>query len=118
MKGILWQINTDGYDYWADVSVGPIGIIIPGGFSNNTWYSIALSQNNQDVRAYKNGIFKVGATAVNINVASYSKNIASYQNANRQFRGNIGAVYVYNRALTDDEIMTNHTAVRSRFNLP
>jgi hypothetical protein len=117
LLGTLFQINTAGYDWYADVGSTLIGLTVSGGFSNNVWYCAAITQQDQNVSIYKNGIFQHGATTSNLNLGSLSKNVGSYQGANRQFKGNMSAIYVYNRALTGAEMNNNYNALKTRYEL-
>lgn len=117
LLGTLFQVNTAGYDWYPDVGIPLIGLTVSGGLSNSNWYCAAITQQNQNISVYKNGVFQNGPTSSNLNLTSFSKTVAGYQGPNRQFKGNLGAIYVYSRALSGAEMKQNYDALKARYNL-
>ena len=77
-----------------------------------------LTYNNGDLRAYLNG--SLGANAsVGAPISSYTGDtyIGKDDFLARYLDGNVGAVRLYNRALSAAEILQNYNAQKSRFGL-
>jgi hypothetical protein len=88
----------------------------------NTWYNIAYSVyksgSNYYSDMFSNGI-RVG-TAVSAGTTAPASsgtaiNIGKHYNAEQYINGQIGGVLIYNRALSDAEILQNFNAQGSRF---
>ena len=90
----------------------------------NQWYHLTLTFNssNSEIRGYVNGIFdnlsgtlggtgnrKTGSRALVGTKAAWSN---SYH-----LRGNIAIVNIYNRTLSDQEILQNYKSTKGRFGL-
>ncbi|MAO22815.1 MAG: hypothetical protein CMJ25_18860, partial [Phycisphaerae bacterium] len=43
--------------------------------------------------------------------------ISAYNNASNTFNGKIASVNIYNRVLSDDEVLQNYNAIKNRFGL-
>jgi hypothetical protein len=108
----LFIVNTN------EVSINlelPIGLL-----PQNTWYNIAVTRNvNNTFDFYYNGIKQTlrggGTTPVS---ASYNISIVgTIVGGGRYWNGNISGVLVYNRALSDSEILQNYNTTKSRFGL-
>ena len=86
--------------------------------SLNQWYFVAGTFNTTDgYKVYHNGVLE--GSSNNVNTWSTSANdtyIGAFSAANN-FSGKINNVMVYNRALTDSEIMQNFNALRGRYSL-
>lgn len=88
---------------------------------DNVWQNLTYTKNGTSVLGYLNGIQLVNFTAGNSNI-SYQPNrnlrianvVSVYQ---RQYKGNISQVSVYNRALTATEVLQNYNSTKSRFGL-
>ena len=90
-------------------------------FTINTWYHIAAvySISNERVSFYVNGSLKnngsyAGATP---SVASTTLKLGAWDANSRFFKGKIGLVRVYHRALSSEEILNNFNISRPRFGL-
>jgi len=84
-------------------------------FSNNTWYHLVGTHENNDLNLYVNGskvIFNVnqGGTLS----SSYTANIVIGEFAG-YLSGNIAKASIYNRALTAAEVAQNFNALKSRY---
>lgn len=88
---------------------------------DNVWQNLTYTKNGTSVIGYLNGIQLVNFTAGNSNI-SYQPNrnlrianvVSIYQ---RQYKGNISQVSIYNRALTSTEVLQNYNSTKSRFGL-
>ena len=90
-------------------------------FTINTWYHIAAvySLSNERVSFYVNGSLKnnesyAGTTP---SVASTTLKLGAWDANSRFFKGKIGLVRVYHRALSSEEILNNFNISRPRFGL-
>lgn len=86
----------------------------------NAWYHIALTFNSGNASMYMNGTYlKSNAVAATLpSTAGYSMNIGKGSGgAQHYYKGSIGIVQVYDRALSGSEISQNFNALRSRYGL-
>jgi len=108
----LFIRNTSEIDRNLELPTG----LIP----QNTWYNVAITRKADNTfDFYYNGIKQTlrsgGTSPVS---ASYSITaIGSIGGGGRYWNGNIAQTLVYNRALTDQEVLQNYNATRTRFNL-
>jgi len=100
----------------------------PGTFSNNIWYNVTCTLN-QDVSSttstaniYVNGLFaittttSVGSVDAVFQLAIGSRlRIGNFSSPKYPFTGNIGPLKIYNRILQADEILKNYNSTKSRF---
>lgn len=119
-----WEMSNSG---------GPLRATLRPGISNNLtdssnlnlnqWYCAAFTHDTTSTpvfKLFKNGI-QVGGmntTSVNLDANGYL-NIAR-RNAvinNENFSGSIALTMVYNRALSNTEILQNYNAIKSRFGI-
>jgi hypothetical protein len=95
---------------------------ISAGILQNAWYQcgVTYSTSNAEVKFYVNGI-QSGTTFTSvaaINTSAYNGVIGREgDNTNFPYKGNIAITRIYNRVLTDSEILQNYNAVKSRFGL-
>jgi len=96
-----------------------VGLVATGTstLANNTWYNVTgVWAAGQSIKVYVNGALE-GTTTTNYTSLRTSTSgwvIGSVQTSNFT-SGNNAIALVYNRALSDEEIMTNFNAVKSRF---
>ena len=88
----------------------------------NQWYCVAVSHDGVNQKAYLNGISQytnpvageVGVSFLNdLRIAARG----APAGANSLFTGIIGPIQIYNRALTQTEILQNYNALRGRFGI-
>ena len=88
--------------------------------SPNTWYHIVATRNSSDNR---NKLYVIGVleNSLTHNVSYVENDITSigcfYTTPQLHFGGQIPIVRIYNRALTDQEVLQNYNALKSRFGL-
>jgi hypothetical protein len=88
-------------------------------FVANRWYSFVATFSLPDVKLYVNGVLDSTNTYSSF-IANSSYNLYIGENAQqpvRYFNGNIGQVQIYNRALTQQEILQNFNATRFRYGI-
>ena len=115
------QITTGGIATAAVVPTVPstVGILVSGTtqIALNTWYNItAVWTAGQSIKIYVNGVLEgtTNTTGTSLRTSSSGWVIGSV--ATSTFTsGNNAVAQVYNRALSDAEIMTNFNSVKSRF---
>ncbi len=90
----------------------PANFVVGGTVTNNVWYHIACTYDNNDLKIYVNGILvgakNVGAKSV-VNSSSTLR-ISGDDNDHAYFYGYIDEPEVFNRALTAEEIATIYNA--------
>jgi len=77
----------------------------------NEWYHLAGTYDGNELKIYVNGVLKK-ATFVSGTITKYSGSLNIGRNSywtNRLFNGAIDEVAIYNRALTEDEILEHFT---------
>ena len=108
---------------WNGSAVGSTGNI--GAVSFNQWHQIVLTYNGSVCKGYIDGVFK---GSVNVSWDSpMNSSMAFYMNFGfadftsqcdgTNFDGRFGIMRVYNKALTDAEILSNYNADESNYGL-
>ena len=82
--------------------------------TNTTLLTVTRDVSN-NIKSYKNGI---QATSDNIEGDFRVTQVGQRGNLSRFYEGTMGSILFYNRALSQQEILQNHNALKSRFNLP
>lgn len=106
----------------------PDGIVTAScAFSNyNTWYNVVGVRNEGTSSIYLNGIFQtssakplgtpyVGPVIPYLTIGAQGFNTPDY--VYFPYSGSIASVEIYNRILTNDEILQNFNAMRARFGI-
>jgi hypothetical protein len=92
--------------------------------NDNIWYFICGTCTSSLIKIYLNGL--ISGTAANgiINgiIVNNSNSVVQYgkdprYSTNRFFNGYVGPNYLYNRALSESEILINYNATKGRFGL-
>jgi len=89
----------------------------------NKWSYVNTMRNkdNNTILFYINGILDKTITNITGNINNGSDNgkpqIGGYIEYSYKFNGRIQNVKLYNRALSDTEVLQNYNATKSRFNL-
>jgi hypothetical protein len=90
-------------------------------FPTSTWIYWMFVSDGSTLKAYKNGIYlEQGSLVAGSNPDSYTNLTLGVPNNNTGayfFNGRIGAVQIYNRALTATEILQNYQAQRQKYGL-
>lgn len=96
---------------WCDDSFS--SIITPA----STWSMVTLIKNGATTRWAVNNTFQAGNDTGVENFSGSSFTIGCTDNPGRYFTGNIGLVKLYNKALSDTEVLQNFNALRVRFGI-
>ena len=93
---------------------------------NDTWVHLTMvfdgsqSANDTRLKAYKNGSLLTWSTVRTIPTSLGTSTASTYigaRNGANVFSGNMASHQIYNRALSDSEILHNYNALKSRFGL-
>jgi len=121
---VIGLISNSSGPYWYiyNTSVAPVGISV--GFNTaatNTWMNLTCHYNNSTgvATSYLNGVAVATATLSGGFTVSAPISIAAYNRhcGNCFIPVTIGQVLVYNRPLTQNEIIKNYSAAKTRFGL-
>lgn len=86
---------------------------------NTTWYQVASVINGNTATIYLNGL-QEGTTTQAFTIGAWASNVSIGKRgfvSQRYFKGAIASVQAYNRALSDQEILQNYNATKTRFGL-
>ena len=107
---IYWTLGYPGFGYACQTSYG----------STNTWFYVTGTASPTTMKIYLNGVYKAQTTVSSIPNSTSPLYIAYYLypfGPNNYFAGKISNVHIYNRVLTDTEILQNYNAIKGRFGL-
>jgi hypothetical protein len=84
--------------------------------SNTVWHCVAFTYDGVNIRGYSNGAFKAVSTGIS-NAASDSTGslfigARNFPSAPMIFEGQIGSVEIYNRVLSNNEILNVYNTTR------
>jgi hypothetical protein len=97
---------------------GPYGIFLQ--FSDNEWNLISSVRSSTTHFLYKNNLVSSTSNTVSGTVLSSTAGMyigAADNVGSVPFNGRIGQILIYNRALTQQEVLQNYNATKSRFGL-
>ena len=83
------------------------------------WNYIVCTLDSSKLQSiYQNGVLKATRTALGMYVGNNTYAVGAWTSGPSEFtKGNIGPVHVYNRALTQAEIIQNYNTTKTRFGL-
>jgi len=84
---------------------------------DNKWYYACVTYNNTATKIYINGELKKTGTATLESEAGVTFDIGSGSGINNYWKGKLGPILSYNRALSAEEVQQNYEATKSRFGL-
>jgi hypothetical protein len=110
--------NGNTYTWGGGIQEGslPYGIYLP--FTNGEWHYLVSIRSGSTHILYGDGITStISNTVTNGSLSSAGKILiaSEYNNATSFYNGNIGQVQIYNRALSQQEILQNFNATRFRY---
>ena len=77
-----------------------------GNYSAGTWTMLTLTKNSTTASWYRNGVLVSGMTgSMNYNFGTFTPWIAQYEDSRWNFNGKIDEFGVWNRTLSDDEVL-------------
>lgn len=79
--------------------------------TSNVWTQLVITKTTSICKFYKNGVFLGSTTRTQSNYTTISPYASS------TFGGNLSIAKLYNRALTDAEVLQNYNALKGRFGL-
>jgi hypothetical protein len=88
----------------------------------NTWFQVVGTYDGTTIRQYHNGILTSSLNTTATSLSGGSVRIAARwddltQTTSNYFSGSIGVVKIYNRVLTDTEVLQNYNTLKTRFGL-
>jgi hypothetical protein len=126
--------NGTGNNYFLSVSDGTYlyrSYILSNTIQINTWYQLVGIRDGAFLKTYLNGQLKASVSPISVtgNVpftsdttlpTTTNKIRINRSNANNPYtsvRASIASAKIYNRALSDQEVLQNFTALKSRFGI-
>ena len=109
---------------WTGSALGSTGNI--GAVSFNQWHQIVLTYNGSVCKGYIDGVYKgsvnvVWTSPMNYYYSLFHMNFGystiTNQGDGTNFDGRFGIMRVYNKALTDAEVLSNYNAGKSNYGL-
>ncbi len=95
---------------WCDDFTSP-----SSNMSSTGWWDYTLVVNGSSVNFYLNGNAAGNGSVGTNTFQTGTAAIGSTDLYSRLYRGDIAAIYYYNRALSTDEMTQNYQALRTRF---
>jgi hypothetical protein len=87
-----------------------------GAITNNTWYHVAFTYDGATVKTYLDAVFKSSTNVVGTRANGTQICIGtSAYDTNRKATCGIPQVMIYNRALSDTEMLQNYNATKGRY---
>jgi hypothetical protein len=96
-------------------SSDPYGIFLP--FTDNEWHLISSVRSSTTHYIYKDNLIASTSNTVSGTALTSSQLFIGAVPPGAPFNGNIGQVQIYNRALTQQEILQNFNATRFRYGI-
>lgn len=91
------------------------------GIATNTWYYYTITMNNSGASMYANGAYVSNNTTSPLTPSSLGSTNQNWlgrsQFSDPYFQGRIANFSIYNRVLSDSEILQNYNVLKSRFGL-
>lgn len=103
-----------GSTFWAG---GYNDDITFGTAQTNTWFNMVATWDGSNARMYIDGSLVTGPTSRSWNTVSSAAYVGAQTSGGEGWYGNIAQVLVYNRALTDAEVLQNFNIDKARFGL-
>jgi len=103
------QSGHDGA--WGTVSYSP------GVMTGQWWYGVVSFNTTTGWKLYLNGELVDTSNSTTTFTGGTTVRISAYNNASNTFNGKIASVNIYNRVLSDDEVLQNYNAIKNRFGL-
>ena len=113
----LGASTTSGTSWGGGIkeTSGAYGIFLP--FTDFTWHCLTSVRSNTTHYIYRDGIADSTSNTVTSNTLTSAGLLIGFSGGGFYLNGNIGQVQIYNKALTQQEILQNYNATRKRFGL-
>jgi hypothetical protein len=114
-----FTVNSPGAYIHYETNQGGVGALdsAGGSITQNAWQYVGIRFDGTNKTIWKNGeIIATQAAAVN-SISNTEQLRVGEGNANELFNGNITQVAIYNRALSNNEVMQNFNATRGRYGI-
>ena len=116
ISGFDVRLNSSTTINLAIVIAGSQSLVNIGTITNNTWYFIAFTYDGATVKTYIDGAFGSSTNVVGTRANGTQICIGtSAYDTNRKATCGIPQVMIYNRALSDSEILQNYNATKKRY---
>jgi len=101
----------------AGTNIGIYNITSQISISSNTWLHTVITLNSGNYNCYLNGTLVESGTSSNGYTTIYENVTLGLGYATRYYSGNISQTRIYNRALSQQEILQNFNATRFRYGI-
>lgn len=112
-RWIHWRYDTGNSG--TDFGKASATLDVSNEFDLNTWYYVGVSKNGANTVMYVNGK-RVGTGSVTNPKVSGTAAIVLFESYTNPLC-NIDQLKIYNRVITDDEVLQNYNALKTRFGL-
>ena len=109
--------STSAYLHYETNQGGIIHVDSPNNsVSANTWQQVGIRYDGSTKTIWKNGVSIASQAATTLNSSTNTEQLRIGEGNNgEQYRGNIGVVQIYNRALSAAEITQNFNTTKGRY---
>ena len=114
-----FTVNSPGAYIHYETNQGGVAALnsSAGSITQNAWQYVGIRFDGTNKTIWKNGEI-IATQAAAVNSASNTEQLRIGEgNANELFNGNIAQVVIYNRALSNNEVMQNFNAFRGRYGI-
>ena len=116
ISGFDVRLNSSTPINLAIVIDGSQSLVNIGTISNNTWYHIAFTYDGATIKTYLDAVFKSSTNVIGTRANGTQICIGtSAYDTNRKATCGVPQVMIYNRALSDTEILQNYNATKGRY---
>ena len=109
--------NTNTLNLWLQMDIFGYGKVIKSNITMNDLHAVAVSISETLVRVYYNGDLVYSTSITQPATVTYSINTQLGFVSTNYLDGLIYSTLIYNRALSDEEILTNYTVEKQRYGL-
>jgi hypothetical protein len=123
---LYWYDNGGGTGnklYFFSSHIGEIGLdnsvgYLTSNFTTNVWYNITALYNGSQTQLFVNGSLVATSTGKSGTISGTNNILLGKSNGNEYYlNGSMASIQLYNRALTQTEVLQNYNAQKSRFGL-
>lgn len=110
-----YRMRIENENFWMYAG-GNYVVQTGGGCTNNVWHHVVAVFSSTGLRAYVDGVLVASnSTAYNQNPTLGNLQIGTVGDSAELFDGRIDIAKVYNKALTEAEVLQNFNALRGRY---